>query len=86
MGKDRSRKTPAGESSGGAALLGYQGKFTAAEFARKTIVKRFSAFAWPGAVDLSAGTAYSHDGAVLIGGIYAGWMRKRMAAVLGSHG
>jgi hypothetical protein len=66
-----------------AVLVGEHVEPEAAEFARKRIVKRFSAFAWPGAVDLSAGTSFSQEGAVLIGGVYAGWMRKRMRAVLG---
>jgi hypothetical protein len=66
-------------------LVGEQVEPDAAEFARKKIVKRFSAFSWPAAVDLSTGASYSHEGTVLIGGIYAGWMRKRMKAVLGDQ-
>jgi hypothetical protein len=67
-----------------AVLVGERVEPDAAEYARKQLVRRFSAFGWPGAVDLSTGASYSHEGPVLLGGVYAGWMRKRMAAVLGT--
>lgn len=49
----------------------------AVEFAENTIVKRFSAFAWPAVVDLSSGKVHRHQGRVPIGGIYAQWMRQQ---------
>jgi hypothetical protein len=67
-----------------AVLVGEHVEPDAAEYARKKMVRRFGAFAWPGAVDLGTGATYSHEGAVLLGGVYAKWMRKRMAAVLGT--
>ena len=34
-------------------------------------------------VDLGTGASASHRGRVMLGGLYAGWMRERTAAVLG---
>lgn len=49
----------------------------AVALAESKIVKRFSAFAWPAVVDLSAGTVHRHQGRVAIGGVYASWMRQQ---------
>lgn len=54
----------------------------AIEIAQSRIVRKFGAFAWPAVVDLSTGATYSHQGAVVVGGVYSRWMRKRTAAVL----
>jgi hypothetical protein len=54
----------------------------AIDFARTTLVRRFSAFAWPAVVDLSTGTVHSHQGRVVVGGIYASWMRQQTAVAL----
>ena len=58
-------------------LVGYQVEPDAAAYAEGQIVKRFSAFAWPAAVDLSQGRVYRHVGRVVIGSVYAGWMRSQ---------
>lgn len=55
-----------------------------ARFAQEELVRRFSAFTWPAAVDLRGGTSYSHQGRVMLGGIYAGWMREQTALALGA--
>jgi hypothetical protein len=67
-----------------AVLAGEHVEPEAAEFARQKILRRFGAFVWPAAVDLSTGETYSHRGPVVIGGVYSRWMRKRTAAVLGA--
>jgi hypothetical protein len=54
----------------------------AATFATATLVRRFSAFAWPAAVDLSTQHVYQHQRDVVLGGIYAGWMRQQTAIAL----
>jgi hypothetical protein len=54
----------------------------AVRVARNDIIKRFSAFAWPVVVDLTARKAYSHEGRVLVGGFYASWMRSQIALAL----
>ena len=55
-----------------------------ARFAQEELVRRFSAFTWPAAVDLATGVTYSHQGRVVLGGIYAGWMREQTALALGT--
>ena len=47
-----------------------------------TLVRRFSAFAWPATVDLTSPHVYQHEGHVLLGGIYADWMRQQTAIAL----
>jgi hypothetical protein len=54
----------------------------AVTLATNDIIKRFSAFAWPVVVDLTARKAYSHQGRVMIGGIYANWMRGQIELAL----
>jgi hypothetical protein len=54
----------------------------AAGFAEQEMVRRFAAFGWPVAVDLRSGGSWSHQGRVVVGGLYAGWMRERIGAVL----
>jgi hypothetical protein len=51
-------------------------------FAQTTLIRRFSAFAWPAVVDLSTGRVHSHQGRVLLGGIYGPWMRQQTAVAL----
>ncbi len=68
-----------------AVLVGDHVSPDGAEFARKELVRRFSAFTWPAAVDLSTGATYSHEGRVLVGGIYSGWMREQTAIALGTR-
>jgi hypothetical protein len=50
--------------------------------AQTKLIRRFSAFAWPTVVDLSTGQVYGHQGRVALGGIYAPWMRRRLAVAL----
>ncbi len=64
-------------------LVGDRVEPDAVEYAQHELVRKFGAFAWPAAVDAGTGTTYSHQGAVYLGGVYSGWMRKRTAAVLG---
>ena len=59
-----------------AVMVGQQVEPAAADYAQRQIVKRFSAFAWPAAVDLSRRRTYRHEGRVVVGGLYAGWMRR----------
>jgi hypothetical protein len=54
----------------------------AATYAEDQLIRRWSAFAWPSAVDLSAGVVHAHRGSVVVGGLYAGWLRERIAAAL----
>jgi len=54
----------------------------AATYATNTLVRRFSAFAWPATVDLTSRHVYKHEGRVLIGGVYADWMRQQTAIAL----
>lgn len=56
---------------------------SAASYALSTLVRRFSAFAWPAVIDTSLGQSYSHEGAVMIGGIYSKFMRKNTNLALG---
>jgi hypothetical protein len=63
-------------------LVGAQVDADAITYARTKLVRKFSAFAWPAAVDLSSGETYQHQGRVAIGGIYAGWMREQTAVAL----
>ena len=53
-------------------------------YAQDTLVRRFSAFTWPAAVDLTTGATYAHQGRVVVGGVYSGWMREQTALVLGA--
>jgi hypothetical protein len=54
----------------------------AASFARTELIRRFAAFAWPTAVDLQAGIVHEHEGRVVVGGMYAGWMRQQIEMAL----
>jgi hypothetical protein len=51
-------------------------------FAQSNLTRRFGAFAWPVLVDLSTGTHYQHEGRVLIGGLFANWMRQQIDNVV----
>jgi hypothetical protein len=48
------------------------------------LITRFAAFAWPVAVDFKTGANWSHNRSVVIGGLYAGWMRQQLNLVVGS--
>jgi hypothetical protein len=63
-------------------LVGQSVDVSGETFARRQLIKRFSAFGWPVAVDLSARRVYGHEGRVYLGGLYAGWMRERISAAL----
>jgi hypothetical protein len=63
-------------------LIGSTVEPAAAAYAQNELLKRWSAFAWPTAVDLSAHAIYRHQGRVLIGGLYASWMREQAALAL----
>lgn len=65
-----------------AALVGHQVAPDAAAYANGQLVRKFAAFAWPAAVDLTSRQVYSHTGRVAIGGIYAGYMREQTALAL----
>lgn len=54
-----------------------------AEYARTQLIRKFGALAWPAIFDLSTGTVHSHQGAVMIGGIYAGYLRQQTALAMG---
>jgi hypothetical protein len=54
----------------------------AVAFAQTDLIRRFSAFAWPTAVDLSTGQVHNHQGRVLVGGLYSSWMRQQTAVAL----
>jgi hypothetical protein len=54
----------------------------AVNFAQSTLIRRFSAFAWPAVVDLSSGQVHRHRGRVALGGLYASWMRQQTAVAL----
>jgi hypothetical protein len=54
----------------------------AASMAAGKLVRRWAAFAWPVAVDLESGQRFWHRGRVVVGGIYAGWMRGQIEVVL----
>ena len=54
----------------------------AATYATNTLVRRFSAFAWPATVDLTSRHVYKHEGRVFLGGVYADWMRQQTAIAL----
>jgi hypothetical protein len=63
-------------------LVGERIEPDAATFATDTLGRRFSAFAWPATVDLTSPRVYQHEGQVLLGGIYADWMRQQTAIAL----
>lgn len=63
-------------------MVGSQVSPEAITFAQSMLIKRFSAFAWPAVVDLSTGQVHSHQGRVVIGGVYASWMRQQTAMAL----
>lgn len=54
----------------------------ASDYARTVLVLRWSAFAWPAAVDLDREVVSTHEGSVTIGGMYASWMREQTAVAL----
>jgi hypothetical protein len=58
-------------------LVGTTVEPAAADYAENQLLKRWSAFGWPAAVDLTARTVYRHQGRVVVGGIYAAWMRSQ---------
>ena len=63
-------------------LVGERIEPDAATYATNTLVRRFSAFAWPATVDLTSRHVYKHEGRVLLGGVYADWMRQQTAIAL----
>jgi hypothetical protein len=63
-------------------LVGDRIEPDAAMYATNTLVRRFSAFAWPATVDLTSRHVYKHEGSVFLGGIYAHWMRQQTAIAL----
>jgi hypothetical protein len=63
-------------------LIGSRVDPDAATFASTRLIRRFSAFAWPAAVDLSSQRSYHHQGRVAMGGVYASWMRQQTAVAL----
>jgi hypothetical protein len=63
-------------------MLGTQVAPDAAAMARDKLIRKFSAFAWPTVVDLSTGTVHRHQGRVLVGGIFASWMRQQTKVAL----
>jgi len=65
-----------------AVLVGTVVEPDAAAYAEDQVLKRWSAFAWPTAVDLSSQIVYRHQGRVLVGGVYASWMRGQTALAL----
>lgn len=54
----------------------------AVALAEKRLIRKFAAFAWPAVVDLSTGDRFSHQRRVILGGIYASWMRQRASVAL----
>jgi hypothetical protein len=63
-------------------MLGSQVEPDAVAMARDKLIRRFSAFAWPTVVDLTTGTVHKHEGRVLVGGIFAAWMRQQTKVAL----
>jgi hypothetical protein len=63
-------------------LIGTIVEPAAAAYAQDQLIRRWSAFAWPTAVDLSAQVLYQHQGRVLVGGVYASWMRSQIGLAL----
>lgn len=63
-------------------LLGERIDPEAATFAKDRLVRRFSAIGWPATVDTTSGHVYKHEGRVLLGGIYASWLRQQTAIAL----
>ncbi len=63
-------------------LVGERVDADAAAYARDQLVRRYAAFAWPAAVDLTSRQVHTHQGKVSVGGIYAGWMKQQTAVAL----
>jgi len=63
-------------------LIGSKVEPDAIAYAQNELIKRFSAFGWPAVVDLSTNQVHSHEGRVVIGGIYASWMRQQLGVAL----
>jgi hypothetical protein len=63
-------------------LVGDRIEPDAAMYATNTLVRRFSAFAWPATVDLTSRHVHTHEGRVFLGGVYADWMRQQTAIAL----
>jgi hypothetical protein len=63
-------------------LVGERVEPEAAAFARDTLVRRYAAMAWPAAVDMTSRHVHTHQGSVLVGVIYAGWLRQQTALAL----
>lgn len=63
-------------------LVGERVDSEAANYAKENIVRRYAAFAWPAAVDTTTLQVHTHQGAVLVGAIYAGWMRQQTKVAL----
>jgi hypothetical protein len=63
-------------------LVGERTEPDAATYATNTLVRRFSAFAWPATVDLTSRHVYKHEGRVFLGGVYADWMRQQTVIAL----
>lgn len=58
-------------------MVGVAVEPAAAAYAQHQLLKRWSAFAWPAAVDLSSRRSFRHEGRVVVGGLYANWMRTQ---------
>ncbi len=54
-----------------------------AAYARTELIRKIGAFAWPTIFDVTTAVAHRHQGTVLIGGIYNGWMRQQTSLALG---
>jgi hypothetical protein len=65
-----------------AILVAHEVESGASLFAESELIRQFSAFAWPVAVDLSTGQRSSHQGNPKIGRLYSGWMRQQISTVL----
>ena len=65
-----------------AVLVGTTVDPAAVAYAQDELPKRWGAFAWPTAVDLTAKVVHRHEGRVVVGGTYAGWLRSQTAVAL----
>ncbi len=63
-------------------LIGDRVEPAASDYARKVLLRRLAAFAWPAVVDLEREVVSTHEGSVTVGGMYASWMRDRTALAL----
>ena len=63
-------------------LVGATATEPAVAMAAQRPEKEFAAFLLPALVDLGAGRRVSYEGRLLWGGIYAGWLRDRIAATV----